>query len=352
MSTRTRLLLVFGGRSSEHEVSLRSATEVREAIDRARFEVILLGVRRDGSWCTGPASMPLAEVIAGGEDVGDLRALRPDLVLPVLHGPHGEDGTFQGLLEVLGLPYVGSGVLASALCMDKAMLKRYLAASEPPIAVVPWVELLAADLGDADEVRSIVDAIVHRLGLPCFVKPANQGSSVGITRVRSTDELPAALALAARYDDKIIVEKGLRCREIELAVLGNGGPETVVSNPGEIRLPPGTWYDYEAKYIDDVATLHIPAELPASSSEILRLTALQAFRAVGCKGLARVDFFVDEETLTPYLNEVNTMPGFTSISMYPKMMAEVGVDYTTLITRLCDLALAHHRARQALSVTR
>lgn len=352
MSTKTRLLLVFGGRSSEHEVSLRSATEVRQAIDRERFEVVLLGVRRDGSWRTAPAMTPLGEVITAGEEVSDLRALGPDLVLPILHGPHGEDGTFQGLLEVLGLPYVGSGVLASALCMDKAMLKRTLAASEPPIAVVPWVELHAAELGDPRELRAIVDAIVHRLGLPCFVKPANQGSSVGISRVRSTDELPAALALAARYDDKIIVEKGLHCREIELAVLGNGGPETVVSNPGEIRLPPGTWYDYDAKYIDDVATYHIPAELPASTREALRLTALRAFRAVGCKGLARVDFFVDAETLTPYLNEVNTMPGFTSISMYPKMMAEVGVDYTALISRLCDLALDHHRARQALSVTR
>ncbi|MEZ4449836.1 MAG: D-alanine--D-alanine ligase family protein [Nannocystaceae bacterium] len=352
MTTRTRLLLVFGGRSSEHEVSLRSATEVLAAIDRERFEVVLLGVRRDGTWCTGAAEFPLAQVIADGEDVSDLRSLRPDLVLPVLHGPYGEDGTFQGLLEVLGLPYVGSGVLASALCMDKAILKRYLAASEAPIPVVPWVEVHGDELRDPHVLREVVDAVVTRLGLPCFVKPANQGSSVGISRVAERDQLPAALALAARYDDKIVIEKGLRCREIELAVLGNGGPETMVSDPGEIRLPPGTWYDYDAKYIDDVATYHIPADLPASAAERLRLTALQAFRAVGCKGLARVDFFVDVDTLEPYLNEVNTMPGFTSISMYPKMMAEYGVPYTALLSRLCDLALDHHRARQALSITR
>ncbi|MCB9568408.1 MAG: D-alanine--D-alanine ligase [Myxococcales bacterium] len=352
MSERTRLLLVFGGRSSEHEVSLRSATEIRAAIDRQRFDLILLGIRRDGTWCTGPAEMPLAEVIERGEPVRDLLALGPDLVFPALHGPYGEDGTFQGLLEVLGLPYVGSGVLASALCMDKAVVKRFLAAQEPPIPVVPWVEVDGDELADPERARAIAGSVSERLGYPCFVKPANQGSSVGVSRATSADELATALELAARYDPKIIVEKGLRCREIEVAVLGDGGPSTMVSDPGEIRLPPGLWYDYDNKYIHDVATLHIPADLPASLRERLRVLALRAFRATGCQGLARVDFFVDEQSGEPYLNEVNTMPGFTTISMYPKMMGAAGVPYGELITRLCDLALLHHKARQGLRITR
>ncbi|MEZ4380630.1 MAG: D-alanine--D-alanine ligase family protein [Nannocystaceae bacterium] len=352
MTARTRLLLVFGGRSSEHEVSLRSATSVRDALDRDRFELALLGIRRDGAWVTGPADAPLADVIAGGEPVRDMRGLSPDLVFPVLHGPYGEDGTFQGLLEVLGLPYVGSGVLASALCMDKAVVKRFLAAQEPTIPVVSWVEVDGHELGDPERAGAYAAAIRERLGFPCFVKPANQGSSIGVSKVAGADALAAALELAARYDPKIIVEQGLECREIELAVFGDGGPDTQVSLPGEIRVPPGTWYDYETKYVDDTATLHIPAELPAALAERLRDLALRAFRATGCRGLARVDFFVDVRTGEPYLNEVNTMPGFTSISMYPKLMDHVGVGYTALITGLCELGLAAHAARARLRITR
>jgi D-alanine-D-alanine ligase len=349
---RIRLLLVFGGRSSEHEVSLRSTASVLAALDRDRFAPILLGIRRDGRWCTGPADAPLAEIIAGGEPVDDLRSLGAELVLPVLHGPYGEDGTFQGLLEVLGLPYVGSGVLASALCMDKAVVKRFLAAQEPAIPVVPWVEVHSSDLADPDRAAAKVRTIRERLGFPCFVKPANQGSSIGISKVDDADALSAALELATRYDPKVIVERGLRCREIELAIYGDGGAATVVSAPGEIRVPSGAWYDYETKYISDAATLHIPAELPPQLCDELRDLALRAFRATGCQGLARVDFFVDEETGDPYLNEVNTMPGFTSISMYPKLMEHAGVPYTALVTGLCELGLAAHRRRRALRIER
>jgi D-alanine--D-alanine ligase len=347
-----RLLLVFGGRSSEHEISLRSATEVLAALDRSRFTPVLLGVRRDGGWRTGPVDSTLATIISEGEPVHDLLALKPDLVFPVLHGPHGEDGTFQGLLEVLGLPYVGSGVLASALCMDKVLFKHLLHTQDPPVPVVPWVELDAHALHTLHDRQQAIGRVQDKLGFPCFVKPSNQGSSVGVSRVVDEDDLVQALALAARYDTKILVEKAIDAREIELSVLGNGEPSTVVSIAGEIGLPAGEWYDYDNKYLKDVATLQIPAQLPAELVTRLRDLALRAFRVAGCKGLARVDFLVDRTTLEPWLNEINTMPGFTSISMYPKLLGHDGLGYTELLTRLCELALAHHAGRQRLSVTR
>ncbi len=347
-----RLLIAFGGRSSEHEISIRSATEILKAIDRQRFTPVLLGIRRDGGWRTGPVEDGLEACVQEGAPVADLRALRPDLVLPVLHGPHGEDGTFQGLLEVLGLPYVGSGVLASALCMDKAMLKHVLATQSPAIPVVPWVEIDAHGLSTAGERQAIIDTITEKIGFPCFVKPANQGSSVGISRVEDESSLWRALALAARYDTKLVAEKGIDAREIELAVLGNGDGHTIVSAPGEIGLPPGEWYDYDNKYLKDVATLQIPAHLPESVAAELRAIARRAFQVAGCKGLARIDFLVDRHTLAPYLNEINTMPGFTTISMYPKLLEREGVAYSELIGRLCDLALQHFAERARLSVTR
>lgn len=347
-----RLLVVFGGRSSEHEISLRSATEVLAALDRTRFAPVLLGVRRDGGWRTGPADSKLAAVISDGEVVHDLRALQPDLVFPVLHGPHGEDGAFQGLLEVLGLPYVGSGVLASALCMDKALFKHVLHTQAVPVPVVPWIELEARALHTLHDRQQALDLVQDRLGYPCFIKPSNQGSSVGVSRASDEDDLVRALNLAARYDSKLLVEKAVDAREVELAVLGNGDDATIVSVAGEIGLPPGEWYDYDNKYLKDIATLKIPADLPSELVARLQDMSLRAFRIAGCKGLARVDFLVDRHTLAPYLNEVNTMPGFTSISMYPKLLGHGGLDYTAVLSRLCDLALAHHAERRRLSVTR
>jgi D-alanine--D-alanine ligase len=347
-----RLLVVFGGRSSEHEISIRSATEILKAVDPARFTPVLLGIRRDGSWRTGPLAAGLEEVLESGEPVADLRALEPDLVFPVLHGPYGEDGTFQGLLEVLGLAYVGSGVLASAMCMDKALLKHVLHTQSPAIPVVPWLEIDAHALSTAGDRQTLFDQVADAVGFPCFVKPANQGSSVGISRVADETELWRALTLAARYDTKLVVEKGIDAREIELAVLGNGDAHTLVSEPGEIGLPPGEWYDYENKYLKDVATLQIPANLPAATAEQLRGLALRAFRVAGCRGLARIDFLVDRHTLQPYLNEINTMPGFTTISMYPKLLERTGITYAGLIGHLCELGLALHAERARLSVTR
>jgi D-alanine--D-alanine ligase len=272
-----------------------------------------------------------------------------DLVFPVLHGPYGEDGTIQGLLEILGLPYVGSGVLASSLCMDKVAQKHLVASAAPEVPLVPWRELGAAVLESEAGLARAVEEIRDALGFPCFVKPVNLGSSVGVSRVDGVDALPEALRVAARYDHRVIVELGIDARELELAVLGNGGPETRVSAPGEIGLPPGLWYDYDTKYVSDVARLDIPARLSEDVVARMQRLALRAFQVTGCKGLARIDFLLCRKTGTPYLNELNTMPGFTSISMYPKLMAHAGVGYTELVTTLCELGLEHHRVRRGLS---
>jgi D-alanine-D-alanine ligase len=347
---RQRLVVLFGGASSEHEISLRSARSVIDAVDRDRFEPVLVGIARDGTWHAGAATSSLADIIASGEVVGELRALRPDVVFPVLHGPHGEDGTIQGLLELAGVPYVGSGVLASALCMDKVAQKLLVAAAAPEVPLVPWIAVDGRRLDDADYLAKTSADVVARLGLPCFVKPANLGSSVGVSKVVHGDALEAALRTAAAYDTTVVVEHGVDAREIEIAVLGNGGPDTFVSEPGEIVLPKGVWYDYATKYLDDTASLAIPADLTAEQAASIRASGLQAFRATGCSGLARIDFLVDRGTGRAYLNELNTMPGFTSISMYPKLMAHSGVGYTALVSRLCDLALERHRERSRLKV--
>ncbi len=351
--TKQRLALMYGGKSSEHEVSIRSATEVLAAVDRERFEPVPIAVTREGRFKTGTPSHGLAKIVIDGEDVDELGPLLRSCscVFPLLHGPHGEDGTFQGLFEVFGVPYVGSGVLASSLCMDKAAFKHHVGSPPYDIPVTPGLSLDVI-LEGREHALARAHGAAEELGYPIFVKPANQGSSVGVSRANDKAQLDAALELALRYDTKVIVERGLDAREIELAVLGDGGPETMVSLPGEIILPKGQWYTYESKYIDDVATYAIPVELPAATTELLQTLALRAFRATRCTGLARVDFLVERGSLTPWLNEVNTMPGFTSISMYPKMMGAAGVGYTDLITRLVELGLAAHRQCTGLSTIR
>jgi len=345
---RTRLLLAYGGASSEHEVSIRSATSVLAAVDRERFDPVPVGIRRDGTFVHGDADADLASLLADGPAVADIRTLRGDLVLPILHGPHGEDGTFQGFLEILGLPYVGSGVLASAVCMDKVAQKQLIATAAPEVPLVPWVDARR----DAVDSPALHAEIAETVGFPCFVKPANLGSSVGVVKVIDAAGLVDGLREAAQYDTRIIIEQGVDAREIEVAVLGNGGPETLASPPGEIELPPGVWYDYDTKYVNDVATLRIPANLPDETTARIQTLAKQSFVAAGCKGLARVDFLLCRATGTPYLNELNTMPGFTSISMYPKLMGAAGVEYGSLISRLCELAMAHHAERTSLSIER
>ena len=351
--SRQRLALIYGGRSSEHEVSIRSATEVLAAVDRERFEPVLVAVTREGRFKTGPVDGALAQMVEDGEDVASIGALLRSCacVFPLLHGPYGEDGTLQGLLEVFDVPYVGSGVLASSLCMDKIAFKHHVGAAPYSIPVTPGVSVDVL-LDGAQGARAKAHAAAEVHGYPLFVKPANQGSSVGVGKASDAAELDAALDTALRYDSCVVIERGLDAREVELAVLGDGGPDTVVSLAGEIILPEGQWYTYETKYVDDVARYAIPVELPEATTTLLRELALRAFRATRCAGLARVDFLLERGTLQPYLNEVNTLPGFTSISMYPKLMAVVGVDYSSLITRLVELGVAAHARRRERSSVR
>jgi D-alanine-D-alanine ligase len=339
------LLIAFGGRSAEHEISVRSAKEVLAAVDRTLFEPVLLALPRGGGFRTGPIDVPdLAETVDRGQPVTDLLALQPDVVFSVLHGPYGEDGCFQGLLETLNVPYVGSGVRASSLCMDKAVLKRLLSTWDVP--QVPWLELRQSEIEQVG-LDAITQRIETELGFPCFVKPANMGSSVGVHLVRQASQLEAALADALRYDGKLVVEKGVSSpRELELAVLGNGGPETKVSPPGEIEVPAGKFYDYETKYVTDDAKLRIPAQLDDATVAQLQRIALQVFRVVECRGLCRMDFFLEPQSGAIYFNEPNTLPGFTTISMYPKLIEQLGVGYSELITRLCELAFEEHARKQ------
>jgi D-alanine-D-alanine ligase len=357
---KTRVAVVFGGRSGEHAISCVSAGSVLAHLDRDRFEAIPVGITRDGAWVLGsgdPAALrvrrgrrlPAVEAgraiaLPGDPTRGGLVLLEPDragellsavdVVFPVLHGAFGEDGTVQGLLEMAGIPYVGSGVLASAVGMDKEFAKKLLAAGGLPV-------------GDYVPLRSEVAAFTltptqrERLGLPVFVKPARAGSSIGITMVTDWSDLDAAIKTARRTDPKVLVEAAVPGREIECGVLEFPDGRVEPSLPAEIRITADnvSWYDFDAKYLDDVCEFDIPAKLDDDVTERVRAMAVAAFRALDCQGLARVDFFVGQDgTLT--VNEVNTMPGFTPISMYPRMWAVTGVDYPTLLTTLVDTAIA------------
>lgn len=352
---RVRVGIVYGGRSVEHEVSIASATSILQALDPTRYEVALVAISKDGRWHLGGPGM-LPEEVVGADEVrlpavpGDgtlvsARDGRPaahlDVVFPIVHGTGGEDGSLQGFLELAGVAYVGAGVLGSALQMDKEVTKRLLAAAGLP--VVPGVCLRRPDvLRDADTLaRTALEAI----GLPAFVKPACLGSSVGISRVARAGELAAALREAARYDAKILVERAVDAREIEVAVLGNEAPEASV--PGEI-VPHAEFYDYEAKYVKEGTELLVPAPLEEAQSARIRELAVQAFRVLEGAGIARVDFFLERETGALLLNEVNSLPGFTEISMYPRLWQASGLSYPALLDRLVELALERHRATAAL----
>ena len=359
--TKVRVAVVFGGRSSEHAISCVSAGSVMSHLDRERFEVVPVGITPDGAWVLGTDD-PRELVISGRElpavdaartalalpgdpTRGGLVVLEPgragevlsgvDVVFPVLHGPFGEDGTIQGLLEMAGLPYVGSGVLASATGMDKEFAKKLLAAEGLPVGDLVVLRPGTATL-TLDE--------RERLGLPVFVKPARAGSSVGISKVAEWADLDAAVAAARRHDPKVLVEAAIVGREVECGVLEFPDRSLRASVPAEIRIVGSgghvpEFYDFEAKYLDDVCEFDIPAKLGDSESEELREMAIAAFRALDCQGLARVDFFVGPNgELT--VNEVNTMPGFTPISMYPRAWAVTGVDYPSLLTTLVETALA------------
>lgn len=358
---KVRIAVMFGGQSDEHDVSIRSAQTVINTIDSDRYDVVPIGITRTGQWIVNgdpmAALVDASPELSSGQEpdaVGEVDAVAPvaganslmsqgqqpiDVVLPVLHGPFGEDGSIQGLLEVAGVPFVGSGVLGSALAMDKAMAKQVL--TQAGVPQLPWHLVTRMDVRDRADL--VADRIAETIGFPCFTKPSNLGSSVGISRVTSRAGLVAALNEAAYYDRRIVVEKGADAREIEMSVLGNDEP--IASVAGEV-VPRGEFYDYSAKYIDGSTELVIPAKLDSGLLGFLQEMAIDAFRALDLAGLARVDFFVERGTDHVYLNEVNTLPGFTSISMYPMLWEASGVPMAELIDRLIGLALERHGERK------
>ncbi len=344
---KIRVGVIFGGRSGEHEVSLRSAESVIRALDPAKYEAVPIAITREGRWLStknAEALLSAGEAIAQAL-TGDSIAIPPeprgdgpvDVVFPIVHGTYGEDGTIQGFLELAGVPYVGAGVLGSAVGMDKDVMKRLLRDAGLPVGDF-WVirardaEVFARDSGDS-------------LPYPVFVKPANLGSSVGITKAHNAGELPAALRVAAEFDRKIVIEKGIDAREIEISVLGNDAIQASV--PGEI-IPAREFYDYQAKYVSDDSRLLIPAPLDANQIHQAQELAKAAFRTLECSGMARVDLFLERPTGRFLVNEINTLPGFTSISMYPKLWEASGVPYPRLIDRLIELAMERYAEKMKL----
>ncbi len=345
---KIRVGVIFGGRSGEHEVSLRSAESVLRSLDPDKYEVVPIGITHEGKWLSSGSAralLPPRETIATTLAAGHPAPLTAepnargdvDVIFPVLHGTYGEDGTIQGLLDLANVPYVGASVLGSAVGMDKDVMKRLLREAGLPVGDFWTIR--------KHEIDSFIESRSDTLPYPVFVKPANLGSSVGITKVHGPDDLRAALGTAAEFDRKIVVEKGIDAREIELAVLGNDNP--VCSIPGEI-IPSREFYDYEAKYVDEDSRLLIPAPLNSDQVAEAQRLGIATFRTLECSGLGRVDLFLEKGTGKFYVNEINTMPGFTSISMYPKLWEASGIPYNELIDRLIALALERHEEKNKL----
>jgi D-alanine-D-alanine ligase len=358
---RIRVGVIFGGRSGEHDVSITSAHAILSHIDRSRFEPVPIGITRDGTWVTGgnpltalaaTSRLPLPEsnsddpqsmaVTVADDSSTELRDRSDttwiqdiDVVFPVLHGPMGEDGTVQGMLELAGIPYVGSAVLGSSVSMDKITAKRLC--ENAGIPIVPWFSLTRREWErNEEEIRA---RIATELGYPCFVKPSNMGSSVGVFKVHDEHELSDAVAGASAYDRRLLVERSVNARELEVSVLGNEDP--ISSVVGEV-VPGHEFYDYEAKYVDDSSELKIPADVPPEVSDQVRSIAVEIFKLLDCAGLARVDCFLDTDSGEVVFNELNTIPGFTPISMYPKLWDASGIAYDELITRLIELAIERY----------
>ena len=332
-------MLLFGGRSAEHDVSCVSARYVAAAADRDRFEVIAVGITRSGRWRLAELADPLPERLdADGPQVApaEIFAEPHTVVFPLIHGPLGEDGTLQGLLEIADVPYVGAGVLASAVCMDKAMAKLVCAHHDLP-------QCRYRTASAADDAEAVAREAVADLGLPLFVKPANLGSSVGVSRAATESDAVEALGLASRYDETLIIEEAIVGQEIEVSVLGNREPEASV--PGEI-VPGAEFYDYADKYLTDGAKLLVPAPIPPEAAHQAQHLAVTAYRALRCEGMARVDFLYEPDGRGMLISEVNTIPGFTPISMYPKLWEASGLPYPQLIDRLVALAIERDQRRR------
>ncbi len=361
---KINLAVLFGGRSSEHNVSLTSAQSVVSVLDKEKYNIILLGITLDGEWVTGenaekmlkgeqyavekevfipvgPTGNRLALINKNGDSFAGEFLSEIDVVFPVLHGSYGEDGRLQGMLEMAGIPFVGSDATASAAGMDKVLMKNIFFANGLPI--LPSVHFSNNDWKRDREY--LFGIIKEKFELPLFVKPANTGSSVGVVKVKDFDELPEAIKFAGQFDRKILIEKGIDVREIEVSVLGNDEP--IASIPGEI-IPGREFYDYEAKYGDAGSELKIPADLDKEEIQKIRTMAVVAFKSLDCSGMARVDFFMDKASNEIYINELNTIPGFTPISMYPKLCEASGMSYQDLINKLIELSFARHQEKTAI----
>lgn len=359
--------VIFGGRSSEYEVSIISAESVMNALDKNKFKVIPIGITKKGNWITGTNTVKilksgfkhnlpsLEKIVIPDATKKSLVPLNSkvrlkqkiteeklDVIFPILHGPYGEDGTIQGLLELANIPYVGAGVLGSAVGMDKVIQKQLFQAASLPI--VKFISFLKEDW--LKNKKSVINEILKKINFPCFVKPANLGSSVGISKIHTVKEIAKGIKEALKYDRKIIVEEGVKNpREIEVSVLGNDRPKA--SQPGEV-IPSGKFYDYNAKYIDKASKLIAPAMLPKKIIKIIQDIALKAFKTINCTGMARVDFLVEKKSNKIYLSEINTIPGFTSISMYPKLWSVSGLSYPKLLEKLIQLAMERFKEKEKL----
>lgn len=363
MSRKTRVAVVFGGKSAEHEVSLQSAKNMVEAINKDKYEVVLVGIDKKGRWLSFASSKFLLHaenpklialnksgrevILSSGESHSLMSVSNPyhiqpiDVVFPVLHGPFGEDGTIQGLLKLANLPFVGASVLGSAIGMDKDVMKRLLKQAK-----ISTAKFMVFDSSEKNQVE--FSKVKQKLSLPMFIKPANLGSSVGVTKVKNRKQFDRAVEKAFGYDNKILVEEFIKGREIECSVLGNENP--IASLPGEV-IPKHEFYSYEAKYIDeDGAVLQIPAKLPQPMIKKIQQLAVKTFKILCCEGMARVDMFLNKEG-TIYVNEINTIPGFTKISMYPKLWEVSGISYTELIDRLIQLALERFDRERRLKLS-
>ncbi len=362
MMGKMRVAVLFGGRSAEHEVSVISARSMLAAMDRERYETIMVGIAKDGCWwlaeegeslqkrdqVLGDGALSVHLDYLGSREIvaKDLKRWGVDVVFPLLHGPYGEDGAMQGLLDLADVPYVGAGVVGSAVGMDKEMMKRAFAAEGLPqldysvIRCSRWRR----------DCEGVLDELCARFSWPVFVKPASLGSSVGVSRAENRPQLQESIANAAQYDYKVVIEEAaLNCREVEVAILGN--EEVEASTVGEIGVE-NAFYDYGAKYMDDSSSLHIPARIELDLAERVREMGMRAFRAVEACGLSRVDFFVGKNDGQTYINEINTMPGFTPVSMYPKLWEASGLAYGALIDRLIELALERHEDKKSIKTSR